>query len=441
MSGLISMARPWGADKDVALTGYTPHVQLPGPIAPGFIAPERIRNLTFGPIALAAAVARAATTREDAPCAVLDALRRSTLPMLETMVEDGATFGLSKNFQHLADSERTFFAARVGGGITDLYMNALGYTWRANASCLSSAHAPHPDFIYEGGRASGHGVVVAEAHGSFAANASTGSVHRQSKNKYLRQVKRHLAAMSPHGKVIHGYSIAFGSAPTAPGAFLSLSETKTTTPTARRGLPSPLPTSETRLDRATPTSIALAAHRSNFFLMGADHVVDWIDWVRTADGERPEPTPVEFRRLQYAGRQYLLHPPSPWRRDPPHEWLEDLLDHQPYWHHAFLALPGWPRSHRLNLGWFAMEEAAGRKFLNSLTGIIQDASDSLPATLQLPTFPSIGFGLGGESIGLRDGPDYPYALFRDGLALLGEPRRGRPRGVTTWSPGEGLIPQ
>lgn len=110
-------------------------------------------------------------------------------------------------FQYLADTERTFLAARVGAGITDLYMNALGYTWRADADCLSSTLDPHADFTYEGGNASGHGVVLAEAHGSFAANASAQSVHLQSKNKYLRQVKPYLAVTSPHGKVIHGYLI------------------------------------------------------------------------------------------------------------------------------------------------------------------------------------------------------------------------------------------
>jgi hypothetical protein len=36
---------------------------------------------------------------------------------------------------------------------------------------LSSTLDPHADFIYEGGNATGHGVVPAEAHGSFAANA------------------------------------------------------------------------------------------------------------------------------------------------------------------------------------------------------------------------------------------------------------------------------
>jgi len=280
MSGLISIAGLWGAEKAVALTGYTPHQHLSGPIAPDFTAPKCVSNLTFGPIALAAAVARTATTRDDAPLGVLDALQRSTLPMLETMVEDGAVFGLTGDFQYLADTERTFFAARVGGGITDLYMNALGYIWRANGSCLSTALEPHSDFIYAGGNSSGYGVVLAEAHGSFAANASAESVHRQSKSKYLRQVKPYLAAASRYGKVIHGYSIAFGSAPSTPGAFLSLSETKITKPKVTKGSPLSILVSDTPRDMATPTSIALAAHRSNFFLMGADDVVDWIDWVR-----------------------------------------------------------------------------------------------------------------------------------------------------------------
>lgn len=235
MSGSIAIIGLWGTDKTVALSGYTPHQHVPSPIEPHFTAPERVSSLTFGPVALAAAVARAATTRDDAPVAVLDALQRSTLPMLETMIEGGTTFGLSTHFQYLADTERTFLAARIGAGITDLYMNALGYTWRANAACLSSTLDPHADFIYEGGNASGYGVILAEAHGSFAANASAQSVHLQSKNKYLRQVKPYLAGTSPYGKVIHGYSIAFGSRPSVLGAFLSLSETKITRPRGTKG--------------------------------------------------------------------------------------------------------------------------------------------------------------------------------------------------------------
>lgn len=37
--------------------------------------------------------------------------------MLETMTAEGSIFSLSENFSHLADTERTLFTARVGGGI------------------------------------------------------------------------------------------------------------------------------------------------------------------------------------------------------------------------------------------------------------------------------------------------------------------------------------
>lgn len=162
MSGLIATVGLWSDDKTIALTKYTSHGHVPNPIAPNFVAPDPAQSLTFGPLALAGAVARTATVRDDAPAVVLDALKRSTSPMLEAMIEEGLTFALSANL-HLADAERTFFAARVGSGITDLYMNALGYTWRANAACLSSVLDPHADLLYEGGNASGHGVVLAEA--------------------------------------------------------------------------------------------------------------------------------------------------------------------------------------------------------------------------------------------------------------------------------------
>jgi hypothetical protein len=306
---------------------------------------------------------------------------------------------------------------------------------------LSSTLDPHADFIYEGGNASGHGVVLAEAHGSFAANASARSVHLQSKNKYLRQVKPYLAVTSPYGKVIHGYSIAFGSKPNVLGAFLSLSETKITKPRGKKGASPPSQTTEIRGEGSTPTFIALAAHRSNFFLMGGDDVVDWIDWVRTVDGAPPDPTPIKFLRLHYAGRQYLVHPSSLWWSDPPQGWLEDLFDYQYLWRHALYWPPRGHVGRRRHLGWFAMEETAGMEFLKSLTGIIQDGGRSIPATLQLPSFGSIGFGLGGESVGRsRDDADYQYALFRDGFALLGDPNRGRLGGITTWSPKEGVIP-
>lgn len=438
MSGLVATVGLWSDDKSIALTKYTSHEHVPNPIAQHFEAPDPVQSLTLGPLALAGAVARTATVRDDAPPVVLDALKRSSLPMLEAMLEDGLAFALSPNFQHLADAERTFFAARVGSGITDLYMNAMGYTWRANAACLSSVLDPHADFLYEGGNASGHGVVLAEAHGSFAKNASAASVHLKAKNKYLEQVKPHLGKNSDYGKVIHGYCIAFGSAPGTSGAFLSLSETNIKKPKGKKGgPPAPTPPDISR-ERDTPTSIALAAHRSNFFLMGSDQLVSWIDWVRSRDRPMPAITPLVFLRLQYARRRYLIPVSSLWWLDPLRDWWPEFFDNERQWRHM-LRWSLRPRSGRWpHLGCFAIEEGAGMAFLDALTGLIQNGPDSMPDMVRLPDLEPAGFGFGDETLARdRDEGSYQYALFRDGLALLGNPQRGRPRGVLTWAPKEG----
>ncbi len=64
----------------------------------------------------------------------------------------------------------------------------------------------------------------------------------------------------------------------------------------------------------------------------------------------------------------------------------------------------------------------------------------LPATIRLPTVEPTGFSLEPEDRIARADADEPYryAPFRDGLALLGEPFRGRPRNVVFWSPDEGM---
>jgi hypothetical protein len=49
----------------------------------------------------------------------------------------------------------------------------------------------------------------------------------------------------------------------------------------------------------------------------------------------------------------------------------------------------------------------------------------------------LGLPDGDGAAASREG-EYRYALFRDGLALLGDPFRGRLRDVVIWSPNEGL---
>ncbi|MAS13233.1 MAG: hypothetical protein CMH69_08020 [Nitratireductor sp.] len=389
-------------------------------------------------MALAAAIARTATTWDDAPVVLLDGLQQSALIELQTLLQDGSAFALESHFKFLADTAGSQFAAKVGAGIAHLYMDALGYAWRANAACLSSSLDPHADFIYDGGNASGHGVVLAEAHGSFAKDASAAKIANAAKNKYVKQVKPFVAKPSPFGKIIHGYSIAFGSKPTTAGSFLAVSETRISKP--RKRAASAGTTQADEAPEGMPASMALATHRSNFLLLGAPDVTNWIDWIRLPDSAPPERTDVPLLRFDYAGRTYLAATPWLSRLDGPPWWIDDFFDHPGWWRFARRARLSPPSHPGSDFGWFAIEEKAGAEFLNALSNAIRDRGVGSPATMRLPTVEPTGFALsaGDRAAAVDADEPYHYALFRDGLALLGQPFRGRLRDVVVWSPDRGL---
>ncbi len=138
MSSVSTPTTLWSGTKTINVTGHTRHRHNPSPVAPQFTAPTVASTLSFGPIALAAAIGRTATL-QGAPTEMAVRWRDNALSDVEFLIEDGTTFSLSPNLKFLADVERTVFAARVGAGITDLVMNALGYIWRDNAAQLSSS--------------------------------------------------------------------------------------------------------------------------------------------------------------------------------------------------------------------------------------------------------------------------------------------------------------
>jgi len=106
----------------------------------------------------------------------------------------------------------------------------------------------------------------AEARGSFAAKASDAKMASEAQRKHLRQVRPYIGAASPHGQVIHGYSIAFGARPGIAGAFLQLSQTLR--PRAKPTKP-PMPVPASGASNPVLAAMALATHRSNFILMDA----------------------------------------------------------------------------------------------------------------------------------------------------------------------------
>ena len=432
----------WTMDKTVALGGERRHLHKGALVAPAFSAPPLAPQIQFSPTALAAAMARTATLR-NAPPELLTHIRDSALSEARILLAEGAGFELSPLLADLADSERTHFASRIGAGITDLYMNALGYAWRDNAACLSSALKPHADFLYHGRNALGHGVVLAEARGSFATKVSDAGMAAAAERKYLRQVRPYVGAISPHGRVIHGYSIAFGSRPGSTGAFLRLSQTRRGKPKAKSGTPkSPtLPAGVIASAGSVPTGMALASHRSNFALMDAIPVVKWIDWLGGKRDVPEETGPITFLRFNYAGRPFLAPAQALMPFKSSCLWFEALHGH-PFWREQWEQYVAGPFAPFFA---FAIEESAATAFLNTLTGMILSGTRRLPDAIELPTGDLAGI-VSGDSradrlTSARDEigrGDYDYALFRDGLALIAGPPPRKLTGVRSWHPKEGL---
>lgn len=229
---------------DVPTSGR--HAHQPGQVATHFRAPNLAGSIWFSPWALAGSIARTATLG-SAPYGMLAHWGLAALVETRWLIADRCRFELTDRIHCLADAERTAFAGRVGAAITDIVLNAHGYVWRANASEVNGAYGRRPDFVYAGGAALGHGVVFAEAHGSFAARIAESTIEARGDRKYVKQVAPTIGTRAFGEQVIHGYSIAFGSRPGSAGSFLHIAETDSPPPAATSQNPA--------RSRTVPTSL------------------------------------------------------------------------------------------------------------------------------------------------------------------------------------------
>jgi hypothetical protein len=384
-------------------------------------------------MALAGSIARTATLAHASP-ELIAVIRDSALGRVRHLVTEGTQLLLTQDYGALADTEQTLFAAQVGAGITDLLMNSLGYCWRDNAASLSAKLKPHADFIYGGGAATDYGVVLAEARGSFSPNGTTVKTASQAKGKYLRQVKPNLTKMSAHGRTIHGYSVALASPFGRSSTFLHVAETLIK---GRHPAPPAVPIAgSTPRPQAIPLSLALSSHRSNFALLSAPRVSRWIDWVRFGGDAPDDGEPVRFVRFNYDRRTFLTTPSLRWRDQVPPHWIIDDWEDEYWWRWRARSSPR-DRYFGEHAEIFAIEEKAAEACLNILSRIIRNP-DERALGVELPTTQQIGFTTDETDRAETSREEYVYSLYRDGLALIGTPPRGRTLELRRWLPREGM---
>jgi hypothetical protein len=148
------------------------------------------------PGAFAAACARACSLTAAGP-SVIQAIAKSTQELLYIFIDEDPPDPLQilADANSLADAKLVGLAHDVGAAVADLYLDRLGFHWRANGKSVIKSGSV-PDMFYDNGRAgtaSVVDVVAVEAKGSMSKGGTIGKIHSKTyKDGYRRQVEPHL---------------------------------------------------------------------------------------------------------------------------------------------------------------------------------------------------------------------------------------------------------
>jgi len=267
------MAPPWQAGTTKAINGITSGMSAPASgLNVQFRAPAMATRLQFRGVDLFASIART-TALGGAPPQLLQALAAAAGAPISVLVDDaGQDFSVTTDVNFLADETRTNFSARLGTGIADQYMTALGYVWRANARSIIPT-GPAADFVYDGGPTNNLGAVLCEAKGSVARLVSRATVSSTATSGYRNQVSHHVGTTPSTYPILHGYAVSFG---TMPGSTSSIVHVEQTAVAALVGGQVPGPVGPTSQANAV---IALTNFRDAFALANARTTVRMIDAV------------------------------------------------------------------------------------------------------------------------------------------------------------------
>lgn len=271
-----------------------------------FQAPSLPASISFAPIELALSIGRNLAL-SGAPPAIINALANSALDGLDHFVDDaGADFCVTADASYLADAGLVSLAHNIGVGVAGLYMEAMGYLWRANGKELMAGGGYTPDYIWSTGAPSGN-VVLSEAKGAAAVGATLGGLNGRARSGYRLQVDPWLGAPLPTGeRIVWGYGIGVHAPGGGGYAGLAVHEPENVFGSISR-----------RPFRPTYASNAiLRSHLSSLFrAAGSASLASAF-----ADGQLTELAPsVEFWVGRHAEREFLvMHEPM---QDDEYRWL------------------------------------------------------------------------------------------------------------------------
>ena len=180
-------------------------------------------EINFSPRQLYGSIARTKAL-PGASIGVVRALANSAQMLIEQLVDNTPQdFAFTTSVLSFADAMRTSFSGEIGAGITDRYMESLGYVWRDNARSIVPT-GQVADFVYDGPPTKRAGVVLAEAKGSITSTVTPNAIATTISNGYRNQVEPHIGTAPGGTTILHGYAIGIGSRPGDPTSHIHVEE-------------------------------------------------------------------------------------------------------------------------------------------------------------------------------------------------------------------------
>jgi hypothetical protein len=298
-----------------------------------FLPPPPSSQITFTPRQLFGSVARVKALN-GASVGVTQALAHSAEALIREVVDDvPKDFAFTVDVFHLADATRTAFSGDIGAGVSDRYMESLGYIWRDNGRSLVPK-GPVADFVYDGPPTKGAGVVITEAKGSVTATATANTIATTTKVGYITQVAPHVGSAPGGHLILHGYALGIASQPGGANSHLHVEETAPVTVgtasapyTSGSGGPGQIAPAVTKgmsasvggggsagdgPDDVGPVGqpnpiVALGNYRVLFVLASAPHAASAIDVLRSGrELTRSDLPPQLFMRIEAGSAAYLV---------------------------------------------------------------------------------------------------------------------------------------
>lgn len=279
------------SNKEISQNFYKSHMAPSGIISPAFPIPNIPAKIDFTIQELCASIARCGNT-SGANTTVLAAQAKAAEEFVNLFVcQSSSKFVIIDEAKTLIEAKLTSLAHDLGAGLANLYMEGMGYSWRATGSEVLPGKKKKPDYIYDNGT-SEHEVVAMESKGSVAKRGTKNGIMKRAGEGYTKQLEPWLGKEidTPNKpRIAHGY--AFGTWAPFGKNIAEIGVHETQWPSCSSSPDGRFPGDIVHVDRG----IALGNYASVFRLVGSSLLASELQSLRT----KKEIWPVEFETEEF----------------------------------------------------------------------------------------------------------------------------------------------